>query len=374
MLDNAYRSDEFFLQKVIIVPECDLITAIIAANLYGFKANKLIVISMSLKTAVIVLAICVIVYAAGQFFGVYSNLKSALISNSAAEHIFLSAIQTQNAFCLAPKDPKLEQRVEMIEADFQDTEFSMYVHSDLDIVSAVLSETGEWEFNETKEFYEAIERYMKERNITGPGSLTVLDIGAQVGWYAAGLASKGFRVVAFEPMDVNLYTLRKTMCANPELNITLIDKALGAENAQCFLYSDPTNLGDPGMYCGRPASDPTYVKVGTIDVLRLDDFAGMLKNVVAIKLDIEGSEHGVMRGGKKVMLDMHVPLIMTEFSINMMKDKGGDPTEYLREFVRAGYKMSAEGFGKSFLTIDQVLNVTNTKTIISLYLIHESAM
>ncbi len=366
----------------MILQEYGLITDFIVTYSDGFKPHTLLkIISMGLKAAAVVLAICAVIYAASQFFSVHSDPKSVSTKNSSparvilsdAEHAFLSAIQMQNAFCSSPKDPKLEQRVKMVKARFEGSELHMYIHSSSDIVSNFISQSGEWEHSETKEFYEAIKRYMEKRGIKDPGSLAVLDIGAQVGWYAVGLARKGFRVVAFEPMDVNLYTLRKTMCANPDLNITLVDRALGAENAQCFLYSDPANLGDPGMYCGRVGTDPRYIKVGTVDVFRLDDFAGVLKDVVAIKMDIEGYEHNVMRGGRKVMLDMHIPLIMSEFSIEMMKDKGGDPTEYLREFVRAGYKMSAEGFGKSFLTIDQVLNVTS-KRIISLYLTHESAM
>ncbi len=290
------------------------------------------------------------------------------------DQVFPAALQKQKEFCQSGESYRNYANVQLAHANFMDTRFDMYVYAKSDTVSECILKFGAWENSETKAFYDAIAAYMERKGLTDPRMLTVLDIGAQVGWYSLGLAAKGFHVVAFEPLASNLYLLRKSFCLNQNLDLIVVDKALGPEEERCYLYSDKRNVGDPGMFCGRPSPNPNFVLTETVDVYRLDGFADRLQNLIAIKLDIEGFEHNVMRSGRRVMLEMHVPLIMSEFAADMMREKLGNPREYLEEFERAGYKISLVDFGKSLLTVDEVMKESMSNPIMSLYLIHGSAM
>jgi FkbM family methyltransferase len=54
----------------------------------------------------------------------------------------------------------------------------------------------------------------------------LMDIGANVGAHTMGVAAHGFSVLAFEPMHINVMSLRHTLCANPRLQerVTLIPR------------------------------------------------------------------------------------------------------------------------------------------------------
>jgi hypothetical protein len=44
-----------------------------------------------------------------------------------------------------------------------------------------------------------------------------MDIGANISAHTMGVAAHGFSVLAFEPMHINIMSLRHTLCANPHL-------------------------------------------------------------------------------------------------------------------------------------------------------------
>ncbi len=327
-------------------------------------------------------AIAIVVFVVAQklithlpyFAGSDPEVEEPLLSS---DRVFAAAIHKQKEFCVSSdvsRNLKFEPMIQLAHANFMGTKFDMLVHARNDTVSDCIHTFGGWEAKETICFYNAITRYMAKKNIKDPASLTVLDIGAQVGWYALGLASKGFRVIAFEPLALNVYMMRKSFCMNPNMPMILVDKALGLNEERCYLYGESHNIGDPALFCGRPSPNPNFVKLEPVDSYRLDDFADMMGNLVAVKLDIEGSEHNVMKSGRRVLIDMHVPIILTEFGADMIREKNGDPRMYLEEYEKAGYKMGVEDFAAPFLTIDEVLNIMKTTSIINLFLIHESAI
>lgn len=293
-----------------------------------------------------------------------------------ADRLFSHSIQRQKDFCInftEHIDPSAETRLELVSAEFQGTPLRLFVYSSDDIVSRTISLHGRWDVIAATKFYTTIRHYMQQRGITDPRSLSILDIGARVGWYALGLGAAGFRVVAFEPMKHNVYMIRKSYCINPNIALTLIGRGLGREAARCRLYSKD-NVGSPEMYCGEAAPGKEHVQAETVDVYRLDDFADVLQDLVAIKLDIAGFEHNVMKGGRKVLLERHVPFILSAFSVNMTLDKGGDPGEYLQEYERAGYRLSVTKFGESVLPAGEIMRRTANGAVVSLYMVHNSTV
>jgi FkbM family methyltransferase len=125
--------------------------------------------------------------------------------------------------------------------------------------------------------------------------MVVWDIGAHVGYYtliAARYVGAQGQVVAVEPLPANLTLLRKHLALNKVGNVTVIEGALtdqdgvgylkeGASNYECFL----SNSGIP------------------VECFRLDTlvFQKQLPPPTLMKIDAEGSEGAILRGGLSVL-------------------------------------------------------------------------
>ena len=71
-----------------------------------------------------------------------------------------------------------------------------------------------------------------------------LDVGANLGYYSVLFASRGWRVVAVEPMARNRAALRASLCLNPHLtaSVSLHSRALvspSQSGLRCVARSDP---------------------------------------------------------------------------------------------------------------------------------------
>jgi len=214
--------------------------------------------------------------------------------------------------------------------------FQMAVYAKDDIVSDSICKTGTWELLE------------KDMAAFGPVG-HALDIGANVGFYSLALANRGWNVIAFEPMAANNALMEATMCRNPALNakITLNKFGLGAKSDHCVIVSGDTNLGDGVSKCGEDASK--FEKNGQLgyhvraafDVHRLDDVLveQAVKQIDFVKMDVEGFEGQVMKGGQSLLTKFRPRLIQSEVWHNM---NGVTPTDYLGSFAKASYTVASD--------------------------------
>ena len=264
------------------------------------------------------------------------------------------------------ENKSIEELIRLKKINIYGNKFEMYVYKKNDIVSDVIYRTGGWEMSEIKELTNAASSVFTKRKIADASKITILDIGAQIGWFTFMLAAKGYSVVAIEPMKENAYMLRKSQCIHPyKENIVIIEKALGEKTSVCLVDTPLDNMGDPSLRCEDIANyTNATVYNQLVDVIKLDDLEPFLKDIGAIKMDIEGFEYRALQGGRKVFLDMHVPFILAEFSLHMMADHGSDGKKFLEEFVNAGYNISLTGFGKKDASIEDILK-HNKKVLIN---------
>ena len=123
----------------------------------------------------------------------------------------------------------------------------------------------------------------------------VLDIGAAVGYYtllAARLVGPAGSVVAFEPNRENLRYLQGHVRQNRLLQVRVLDLALADRNGAARFGggsgSGTSRLQDSGEF--------------EVEVRRLDDLAdeqGLAPQ--HLKIDVEGAEHAVLRGGENLI-------------------------------------------------------------------------
>jgi FkbM family methyltransferase len=146
---------------------------------------------------------------------------------------------------------------------------------------------------------------------TGPGEV-ILDVGANVGLFTLRQALRGARVYAFEPDPDAFWRLQSNVAANRTPGrVDVFRRALGARPGRATLArSHETVLTRvlPGAH-------------GEVDVATLDQVVGELGLPVIdlLKLDVEGDEANILRGGVRalavigrVVMEYHDPELLDQ--------------------------------------------------------------
>lgn len=159
----------------------------------------------------------------------------------------------------------------------------------------------------------AIERAMTavviERVLLEPAD-ACFDIGANIGWYSLILdriAPAGAAVFAFEPDPDNYRLLAANVRRNQAAKVQASPCGLGqrAGTATLFRYSHK-NRGRHSML-GDAAGEPITVEVTTLDDFREAHAPG--RPVGFVKIDVEGFELPVLRGGTRTLAAARAALV-----------------------------------------------------------------
>ena len=116
-----------------------------------------------------------------------------------------------------------------------------------------------------------------------------------------------------------------------------------------------------------------FIKDSEVEITTLNTFMPYLsnKNIVLIKIDIEGNELEALKGGKELITKYHVPFVVLEFTPDLLNAIGSDQRELIHLFVDNGYKISLKSFlSKEFLNIDEFF--IRAKSQVYCYFVHES--
>jgi FkbM family methyltransferase len=135
----------------------------------------------------------------------------------------------------------------------------------------------------------------------------VLDIGAHVGLWSMHLSRRFDRVEAFEPTPVmqecfvlNVLTHPERPCHNVNLNkVALSDKEGAVEISFELDNSGHTHVA-PTVGEWIEGAERVAAKATTLDTFFSNEF-GIRPRVDAIKIDVEGYEPAVIRGGEAII-------------------------------------------------------------------------
>lgn len=205
---------------------------------------------------------------------------------------------------------------------------------------------------------------IKNKLIKIPANAIIFDIGANVGLMTlpfAQTASTGI-VYAFEPTHYALKKLKRNLELNPDLSnrISIINTFISDKttaNANIKAYSS-WKVGGEDWGEKHPVHLGTAKDTSGVGSITLNDFC--IKNKIErldfIKIDTDGHEFEVFKGGKDAINKLH-PQIIFEIGLYVMEEKNIDFSFYSNYFESINYKIFDSSTGKE-------ITIKNYKKII----------
>jgi FkbM family methyltransferase len=170
-----------------------------------------------------------------------------------------------------------------------------------------------------KELYENDIHQLALKLLINEPSGAVLDIGANLGTFCVPLAQKmpKLKFHAFEPQRIVSYQLCANVVINSLENVYIYELALSNENASIDLampdYMVETNIG--AFSVDKEVRENEY-ECSTVNVTDRIDLAPLdlltLANIRLIKIDVEGHELEVLKGGIETIKANNYPPIIFE--------------------------------------------------------------
>ena len=169
--------------------------------------------------------------------------------------------------------------------------------------------------------------------------MTVLDIGANVGYYTvifAKLVGGRGKVIAFEPDTDNFSFLESTIKANGFRNVFSHLTAVGDTNGEIKLYKSPDNLADHRIYSFPESNESIITPLVTIDDFVRKERIGKID---FIKMDIQGAEGRALKGMLETLKSQSSLTIFTEFWPQGLHDSGSDALWFLDTLRNLGFSI-----------------------------------
>lgn len=151
----------------------------------------------------------------------------------------------------------------------------------------------------------------------------ILDIGSNIGTYVVPMAKRftGIEFHAFEPQRIVFYQLCSNIVLNGLENVHLVNKGLGETAVELEVitpdYSIETNIGAFSLDAGVHENNNQCSSEGRLEKIqidRLDDYG--FQKIRLIKIDVEGLELAVIKGGlETIKANDYPPIIFETWSI-----------------------------------------------------------
>lgn len=176
-----------------------------------------------------------------------------------------------------------------------------------------------------------------------------LDLGANVGQYtlvAAPLVSQNGAVHAFEPDPRTYAQLSYNVRANSLANVRLNKVAVSSSTGIACLHLPTTdNLGAASLRTPRTFSGRTV----QTSCVTLDSYCArnQIEAINVMKIDVEGAELDVLRGGETVLGGRLKPAILIEFAESLQRAFGSSCSQLQQWLETRGYHLFR--VGESFL-------------------------
>lgn len=137
-----------------------------------------------------------------------------------------------------------------------------------------------------------------------------LDIGANVGSYCIMMADKVNKVYAFEPYPISCQRAKMNFLLNGMDEKRVINNALSNKNSKVYFSDLKDNLTENRIVSTKSNS----IRVNAIKLdgwIKINKFKG--DDEYLVKIDVEGHEKEVLRGGKHFFTEYNVRGVIFEY-------------------------------------------------------------
>lgn len=169
------------------------------------------------------------------------------------------------------------------------------------------------------------------------GSLAGSHPKDSIGYYTlllAALVGPTGWVFAFEPDPDNFALLRRNVELNGYTNVELFNAAVGARASRSRLYRSVDNAGDHRLH-----ESPESRQSVEVDVVALDDVLRDRGSVEFVKIDVQGSEGGVLEGMASVTASSPRVKMTVEFWPAGLARAGYGAGRFLDGVRQAGFRV-----------------------------------
>lgn len=170
-------------------------------------------------------------------------------------------------------------------------------------------------------------------------------------------------VVAVEPSPREVDDLRANLELNRVENVVVVVAALGeAENVAPLLVAEDEHSGHNTL--GSFIYDTQLLDRREVEVTTLDDVVvqNRLARIDLIKIDVEGAELAVLRGGLAALRDLR-PVILMEVQADSLKTQGASVDQVFALLRGSGY--AAFSFDPSTGTLSGSLDSARSSNIVA---------
>ena len=267
--------------------------------------------------------------------------------------------------CAGPR----EQLGKRVHATVAGTQFDMFVYDGRggikDIVSDSIAGSGSWERVETEKLMSLLPCDVDDaagRVGTACGENarrrgTLLDVGANIGWFSMVALHLGHDVVAFEPFQSNVDLICSSILqhasATEKSKFHLNQLGLDFKPRQCELFQQKhVNIGDTHSVCDEKTRahflGSGYASLGWMNTTTLDDalvagaFAG-IDRIDIMKIDVEGFEPSVILGGNRFFESKYAPRYVFMEMVSSLMDSAFGAKTRGKDYLRSTYHVAALG-------------------------------
>lgn len=174
-----------------------------------------------------------------------------------------------------------------------------------------------------------------------------IDAGANIGLFALNASvcvGETGHVYAFEPTPVTFNRLKENVALNQLHNLTL--ESLGLSDKNELLNLHMSLSGYDAWNSFAPVSPVGETINAEVPVVAIDTYIENkgIKEVILMKIDVEGWEMYVLKGASKLLSSIHSPVLMVEFTEDNAFAAGfycGEIFEFVRSFGYEWYRYNA---------------------------------
>jgi FkbM family methyltransferase len=168
-------------------------------------------------------------------------------------------------------------------------------------------------------------------------SMVLFDLGAHFGVFSLAAAHGGgprAQIVAVEPSETACRVLRIQARLN-DVTVQVVHAAAGDRPGSTTML--PVGVIADGYFVAADAEHPARetVRVPTVSIDSLADRLGV--DPTHVKIDVEGAEEAVLRGGERTLGGDLAPVLFVELHNDLVRRRGGAPQATLEVLAKYGY-------------------------------------